>query len=231
MRTGGQHAFLVTGDIKGIVAVIRDGIERVFKRDLGSDPDYYEFIAENFDIEEARKIRLASQKAGVGSSNRFFVIGAENFLEKAQSALLKTLEEPIPGHYFFVITQNEHNLLLTVRSRMQRLGIVVEAAFPDVLSERFLEAALQDRLLMIPEIIDEDAESSTQRIAVKNFIVNLKKKVFDEYKSRDYYDKNSFEKAMTEISKAEKYSGDIASSPRLLLEFLAFVCIKKTQED
>lgn len=231
MRSGGQHAFLITGDVKGVVAVVRDGIERVFKRDLKSDPDYYEFVTESFDIEEARKMRLASQKTAVGNSNRFFLIAAENFLEKAQSALLKTLEEPIPGHFFFIITPNEHNLLLTVKSRMQKLNIFVEAAVPEILSGRFLEAALQDRLLMIPEIVDEDEEASTQRIAVKNFIVNLKKKVFDEYKSRDYYDKKNFEKVMSEISKAEKYSGDIASAPRLLLEFLSFVCPKKVSDD
>jgi hypothetical protein len=29
-------------------------------------------------------------------------------------------------------------------------------------------------------------------IAVKNFVTNLKRRVFDEYRSRDYYDKKNF---------------------------------------
>lgn len=229
IRLGGQHAFLITGQVKGVLPLLREGIQKVFNKKIDTDPDYFEFATENFDIEEARKIRLASQKASMGGISRIFVIGADNFLEKAQSALLKALEEPVPGHFFFIITPNEHDLLLTVKSRLQKLNFFPEVVLGDVLSDKFLISALQDRLLMIPEIVDEDAEPSTQRIAVKNFIVNLKRKVFDEYKGRDFYDKKNFEQVMSEISKAEKYSGDISSAPRLLLEFLSFICPRDTK--
>lgn len=224
IRNGGQHAFLVTAQVKNILPILREGIQKVFNKKIDTDPDYFEFVTENFDIEEARKIRTASQKASMGGVSRIFVVCADNFLEKAQSALLKTLEEPIPGHYFFIITPNEDGLMLTLKSRVQKINFVPEVALGDVLSEKFLTSALQDRLLMVSDIIDDDAEPSTQRIAIKNFIINLKRKIFYEYKGRDFYDKKNFEQVMTEISKAEKYSGDVSSAPRLLLEFLAFIC-------
>ncbi|KKQ81926.1 MAG: hypothetical protein UT05_C0007G0031 [Parcubacteria group bacterium GW2011_GWF2_38_76] len=224
IRIGGQHAFLIVGNIKTILPILKDGIEKVFGRRIDNNPDYYEFVIEKFNIAGARDLRTAGQKTSLGGSNRFFVIGADSFLEEAQSALLKTLEEPIPGHLFFIITPNDHLLLSTVKSRLQKLNFFPENVLGDVLSDKFLNSSLQDRLLMIPEILDENAEPSTQRIAVKNLIVNLKKKVFDEYKGRDFYDKNNFEQVMSEISKAEKYSGDISSAPRLLLEFLSFIC-------
>ncbi|HRY62804.1 MAG TPA: hypothetical protein P5056_03485 [Candidatus Paceibacterota bacterium] len=231
IRIGGQHAFLITAETKNVLPLLRDGIKEVFKKKIENDPDYYEFVTEKLNVEGARRIRMASQRRSMGGGNRFFIIGADSLLEEAQNALLKTLEEPIAGHFFFIITPNEHLLLPTVRSRMQKLNFSPEAVIGDSLSEKFIESSVQDRLLMIPEIMKEDAEPSTQRINVKNFIVNLKKKVFDEYKGRDFYDKKNFEQVMSEITKAEKYSGDVASAPRLLLEFLSFICPRKQVGD
>jgi DNA polymerase-3 subunit delta' len=53
----------------------------------------------------------------------FIIEEAERMNEAAQSALLKTLEEPQPGTIFFLISDQEDDLLDTIRSRCRTLRL------------------------------------------------------------------------------------------------------------
>jgi DNA polymerase III subunit delta' len=53
----------------------------------------------------------------------FIIEEAERMNEAAQNALLKTLEEPQPGTIFFLITDQEDDLLDTIRSRCRTLRL------------------------------------------------------------------------------------------------------------
>lgn len=54
---------------------------------------------------------------------RVYIIDESQLLDApGQNALLKTLEEPPPGAYIFLITSNEDRLLPTIRSRCQRVA-------------------------------------------------------------------------------------------------------------
>ena len=53
----------------------------------------------------------------------FIIEEAERMNEAAQNALLKTLEEPQPGTIFFLITDQEDDLLDTLRSRCRTLRL------------------------------------------------------------------------------------------------------------
>ncbi len=48
---------------------------------------------------------------------------ADALNESASNSLLKTLEEPVPGRYLFLITANPMRLPATIRSRVQRLEV------------------------------------------------------------------------------------------------------------
>jgi DNA polymerase-3 subunit delta' len=53
--------------------------------------------------------------------NKVFIIDEAELLDAyGQNALLKTLEEPPPGTYIFLVTTQEERLLPTIRSRCQR---------------------------------------------------------------------------------------------------------------
>jgi DNA polymerase-3 subunit delta' len=67
----------------------------------------------------------------------FIIEEAERMNEAAQNALLKTLEEPQPGTIFFLITDQEDDLLDTIRSRCRtlRLEPVSEEREVEVLRE------------------------------------------------------------------------------------------------
>ena len=54
---------------------------------------------------------------------KVFLVDEADLLDATgQNALLKTLEEPPPGTYLFLITSHEERLLPTIRSRCQRIG-------------------------------------------------------------------------------------------------------------
>jgi DNA polymerase-3 subunit delta' len=55
--------------------------------------------------------------------NKVFIIDEAELLDLyGQNALLKTLEEPPPGTYIFLVTTQEERLLPTIRSRCQRVS-------------------------------------------------------------------------------------------------------------
>lgn len=67
---------------------------------------------------------------------RFFIIeDADKMNDESSNALLKTLEEPPPTSYIFLITSRPDSLLATIRSRCQTLRF---APIPIVDVERFL---------------------------------------------------------------------------------------------
>jgi DNA polymerase-3 subunit delta' len=58
--------------------------------------------------------------AYLGHHKAFIIDEAELLDQYGQNALLKTLEEPPPGTYIFLVTTQEERLLPTIRSRCQR---------------------------------------------------------------------------------------------------------------
>ncbi len=62
--------------------------------------------------------------ATLGHTKVFTVDEAQLIAEPAQNLLLKTLEEPPPNTYIILVTDSEHRLLPTIRSRCQRVPFV-----------------------------------------------------------------------------------------------------------
>lgn len=84
------------------------------------DRENYSYIFERsyetFKIDDARSIKnLQSEKTEKGT---IFVIRFFNITTEAQNALLKVLEEPTSQTYFVLIFSQQHNLLVTLRSRL-----------------------------------------------------------------------------------------------------------------
>jgi hypothetical protein len=73
------------------------------------------------DYEGIDSIRALQKKLSLKSTNNssraIFVSNADLLSIEAQNCLLKTLEEPNEGCYFYLLTNNIDNLLKTVRSR------------------------------------------------------------------------------------------------------------------
>lgn len=96
-------------------------------------------------IEDARRIIAEASLKPFEAPARVFVIeSAECLNETAQSALLKTLEEPLGRSIFVLVTASPASLLPTVRSRVQsvRFGGGQGAAVEDADLERWKTEAL-----------------------------------------------------------------------------------------
>ena len=69
-------------------------------------------------VDAVRQIRTSSViKAGDLDIKAYIIKNSDKMTDQAQNALLKILEEPTSGVYFFLLTTNAHALLPTVRSR------------------------------------------------------------------------------------------------------------------
>jgi DNA polymerase-3 subunit delta' len=63
----------------------------------------------------------AYRSAAYGHGKVFIIDEAELLADNAQNCMLKTLEEPPPETYFFLITSQPDRLLITIRSRCQHV--------------------------------------------------------------------------------------------------------------
>lgn len=71
-------------------------------------------------IDEIRAIRQQAAYSSTGNAV-WIITDAERMTTQASNALLKTLEEPRPGTYFFLTTSKMQSLLPTIISRCQHL--------------------------------------------------------------------------------------------------------------
>ena len=68
-------------------------------------------------------IDILGTKTYDGQVRICLITSAETMTAEAQNALLKSLEEPIPGNVFLITTENGEKILPTIRSRCQVLSL------------------------------------------------------------------------------------------------------------
>lgn len=76
-------------------------------------------------VESVRELQVTLARAPVeGDARVAWIDPADGLNEQGQNALLKTLEEPFPGTYLLLVSRRPEGLLPTVRSRVQRFGML-----------------------------------------------------------------------------------------------------------
>ncbi|MCX6731661.1 MAG: hypothetical protein NTX55_01595 [Candidatus Parcubacteria bacterium] len=122
-----HHGYLLVGDfeisrkmaLEAARTILKpgfNGIETGFR--LEAHPDFSHQKFELFGIEESRTLaKKVSQRPFVGDK-KVFIIELFSFSLESANALLKTLEEPYPGTYFFVIVPSLENIIPTLASRL-----------------------------------------------------------------------------------------------------------------
>lgn len=96
----------------------------------GADPDTI-FFHDDGEVLEIEKIRGLIARSSVSHTGRNLIFVIENIgrmKDAAMNALLKTLEEPREGVFFFMTANREQNILETIRSRSR---IVKFSTVPD----------------------------------------------------------------------------------------------------
>ncbi|MDQ3877599.1 MAG: DNA polymerase III subunit delta' [Actinomycetota bacterium] len=124
-------------------------------------PDVHHIVPEGplipVDVIRETVLVEAARSPFEGRRKVFVIEEAERMNDAAQSALLKTLEEPQPDTVFILISDEEDEILETIRSRCRifRLEPVPEAKTVDLLRR---EGADEERALVAARISDGDVD-------------------------------------------------------------------------
>ena len=200
-----HHAYLLLGE------------RQLWLAELGPDlpTDRREQQIANYGIDEARTLRAWQQtRAG---ERRAFIVSFQTMTPEAQNALLKTLEEPGVGNYFFLITNSAQALLPTLVSRLQvRERDQTKRAFNQAWvdwSREFLAASYEERLGLVTKLLQsEETSAKAQGIQA----VQALTQTLSECQPRD-------QAALGSLLWADNYVHDSATLPKMILEHLALV--------
>ena len=115
------------------------------------------------DVIRETVIPEAARSPFEGHRKVFIVDEAERMNDAAQNAILKTLEEPQPDTIFVLISDNEGELLETIRSRCRvvRFAPVSEARIIELLRD---DGASQETALLAARLSEGDFERARQFI-------------------------------------------------------------------
>ena len=98
--------------------------------DNDNHPDYYELnkeIEEAIKIDEIRELQTKIYEKPIISTKKVYVINnVENMTKEAQNCLLKTLEEPPEFVTIILVSNNDNNILVTIKSRCTKVVFTEE---------------------------------------------------------------------------------------------------------
>ncbi len=149
-----HHAWVIQGeDLLSVKQFVSTLSQRLLGIDEGSDseetplhPDSF-YMDENtsstasgkISVEDVRRVNAFAMKSPLKAADKvIFIHNANLMTTQAQNALLKTLEAPPQGVYFFLTTSHISGLLPTIQSRCQQKKI------PLLSFEEFQETLAQD---------------------------------------------------------------------------------------
>lgn len=216
-----HHACLLLGDRKMFVKTIEELIERVTGKPRTGQPDVSWLEVETFGIDDSRRLqaeqaRRAFSGGPLAGGRKFFVIIAESMTIPAQHALLKVFEEPTAGTHFFLIFQNERELLPTLVSRCQIIRRPAAAILTGARAwaERFLGSEQSARLALAREMLDQADEPRLPLDLIKAL-----ERICHERLPHDH--SPILVEVLETIAQARDYLADRSSLPKLIFEHLA----------
>jgi|SRR3989344_4197720 len=191
-----HHANIVLGDI-GILNLLKSNLKEA-GFETQANPDYFEFVATTFGIDEARELTEWSAGKPIGGEKKVAVIVTSSITHEAQNALLKTLEEPPSDTYFFLVLRNLGGIFGTLLSRVSVLNEFVKQKSTALTATNFAKLSLGQKCAFIKDLAkDEDKEP--MRDLIKNLEPLMKNK---------------------KILLAKKFASSRGPSPKMLLEWL-----------
>lgn len=145
-----SHAYLITGEVETATAEVISALKNIYPDVFVAGTDITIVKTDSFGIGESRKVRERAEVKPFGS-RAIFILSAPSFTLEAQNALLKTLEEPEPGNYFFIVTESVEAILATLRSRLTPFSFGAALSGKDEVKEieDFLSMSPKDRLAFV----------------------------------------------------------------------------------
>lgn len=145
VRAGrGHSARLITGDVHSLT---RDIIREL---SVGGEMVLYPYVRDVFHIADSRLVRTDASRKTEGRT--VFIIAASVFIDAAQHALLKVVEELGEGMTLLLITPSPETLLPTLRSRLEL--VLTHQQSKQSTAQAFLMESPAQRLATIGRLLD-----------------------------------------------------------------------------
>ncbi len=219
-----HHAFVIEGDTLQTRPVLFDFLKKEFGMDAGHN-DLILLDMGDFGIENVQEIvDVNSRKPTVGMY-KVIVVGQHSISHQARNAILKTLEEPRPRTFIFILTNTSAIFLPTILSRVQvvRSSAVVNTNNAviniDLDAKKFLKSSPVERLAQIKEILDLKSDEEIGDAEIFAFVQEVEKLALELTQgSKDFGMRTLVAQIFTKV---EDYMRDTSSSKKLLLEYVA----------
>lgn len=237
-----HHAYVIEGNPAVTKQFIFNFLYDRFNLELGNQ-DFFLFETSMFGVDEAEQVVAINGRKAFNKKEKGVVIISDAFSHQAQNALLKTLEEPYPGTYIFILTSSASTFLPTVLSRVQVirhnlrtvLGVKNEnkadinsvSKKPEISGEytneldsvKFLKASRVSRLSIVKDIIKLKEKEHIGDREIFAFFSDLEEKAHTAA-LRNENTALSLEVARVMTTIAD-FMRDTASSKKMLLEYAA----------
>lgn len=183
------------------------------------DPQEADHVYTVFGIDDAHEI--ARKQGFAREEPQHLVVGAFSITPEAQNALLKTLEEPVPGTVFIFIIASMQTLLPTLRSRFFELRKENEVlSTADIAA--FMTMSPLARLAYLEKTLLKEEKGTEEKRRMRHearaFISAIE--LWFAARRTDAVS-SEWIQALQLVRQAKEYSGDSAAAIKLLLENLA----------
>jgi hypothetical protein len=207
-----HHAYLVIGNRGSALDQIKEELVTYLGlKSLVSHPDVWLEDFEAVGISESRLLKERQSRRPLIAGRQFFVWGVGSITAEAQNALLKTFEEPTTNSHFFLVAEEEEMFLPTLRSRCQVIRHSQAADAPDDLAQRFLFGDIAERMKLAEKVADRGRQPALE--FVRQVETGLHQELIPSPDNLLAYDG---------LSTALRWLKSRSSSPKLVLEYLAF---------
>ena len=236
-----HHAFVLEGSTSQSRAALLDFIKKEFLMAPGHN-DLFMLNRGDFGVDDVQEIISINSRKPVSGNEKVIILTVHSISHQAQNAMLKTLEEPRPGTYIFILTNTASIFLPTILSRVQVVRAVggdvgpenfesiTKASAPlstkdsklakkiyDTLSaEIFLKNLKADRLAQVKDILDLKSDEEIGDSEIFTFVQEVEKMSHKDAKNA--LDKKAIAQIFIKVS---EYMRDVSSSKKLLLEYIA----------
>ncbi len=211
-----NHANLIEGDIILSEGKLLTLLKNEYKFVMDNNPDFVRLAYTTFTIEHARELKeQASRKAM--SDMRIFVVSFISMTREAGNALLKTLEEPALGTYFYLLTPSASRILPTIRSRCRMYSWKSATSFISSPAD-FVKASLPKRLEIIKEIL---AQLEKELITKSDSAIFVQEVIKVSHQTARESNNVALLKKLAPVGGVSSYSLDQSASLKMILEYIA----------
>lgn len=218
------HSYVIEGDPSLGPLVLKE--ELIARGDISSDS--FDFFCETHDSLNLETVSLLktwhNNKAG-DNKKRFCIIGAKTLQHEAQNALLKVIEEPHSGNYFFFVVPHRGMLMETICSRVHILKMDTGTSQSATLARAFLSASPEERLAIIEKFLakyKDDETTGGVRYDASLFVSELQEIIYKEQFIKNKKD-IKIQNILKDLGMFREYLSLSGSSVKMILEHIALM--------